>query len=123
MAKPRETETDYASEMNQPVHRPGMERAVNRGVDIPAPARHETPSPPNDPRDRNGDRIGPRREVGAATPAIQDKMLDQALDDEPPVKSAPSPPESPDAGPEAGSGEAGRAHEAQIMDYVGKAAG
>ncbi len=122
MAKPNQTETSYQAEMEQPIHRPGMERAVVRGTPMGRAMPRMTDSPPNDPRDQNGDRIGPRRQVGEASPAIQERYLDRALEDEPPVESPPKPSQAEESSTEAGSGEAGRAHEAQIMDYVDKAA-
>lgn len=107
MAKPTNQDTDYDTEMGQRVARAGMEKHVNRNAAAPLPY---------DQRDQNGNRIGPRRSATPAPAAVQDAYINRAIADEPPVKAAPPP--APPARPEAGSGEAGRAHEAQIMEAV-----
>lgn len=66
-----QSETTYDSEMNQPAHRPGMEKVVNRGAD--------------DARDSSGNREGERR--SAAPPTRSAFGADSA--------SAPAPDETP----------------------------
>ena len=61
-------DTDYASEMGQAVHRPGMAGVVNRGEDVS-----------HDPRDQSGNRLGPRRTAGPADPATRKQFLKTAL--------------------------------------------
>lgn len=64
----------YESEMNQPSHRPGMERVVNRA---------------DDARDQSGNRQGARRQVSPPTRSAFDSASDPA-----PKEAAPA------AGPE-----------------------
>lgn len=99
---PAPDDTTYESEMNQPVHRPGMEGVVNRGTDA---------------RDQSGNREGPRRTVSPPTRSAFG--ADSASDPAPkaPPKAAPASP-SPD-----GSGIGGRQREQAIMDEVAKAGG
>jgi hypothetical protein len=86
----------YESEMNQPVHRPGMEKVVNRG---------------DDARDQSGNREGARRAV--APPTRSAFGADSASDPAP--KAAPAvaaPPPAPV------SGVGGRMREQAITDIV-----
>jgi hypothetical protein len=88
-------ETSYDSEMSQSVHRPGMEKVVNRAVD------------------QDGNRIGPR-----AAPAAG-KIDPFSLKGDPAPKSSPK---APDPAPAAdGSGIGGRDREATIMGQADKA--
>ena len=110
MGKPSDS-TTYGAEMSQPVHRPGMERHVNR-----------SPSPPADPRDASGDRLVGRRQVGEADPATRSHMLDEALSGSPAPKAAAAAAPAQEGTTEAGSGIGGREREAAIMDAVDKMA-
>lgn len=109
MGSPASTGPTYDSEMGQPVHRPGMERAVNRG---------NAESPPADPRDQSGNRMGARRQVGEADPATREHMIDEADEGSTPPPAAKAAPPAPDT--EAGSGIGGREREDAIMDTVAK---
>jgi hypothetical protein len=96
--------TDYATELAQPVHQPGMEGVVNRGSGRP--------------------------QVGPADDATRNRLLKAALSSNtgtPGGNSAPSPtaPTGPSGAPAPsdGSGIGGRAREQSIMGAVDKAAG
>jgi hypothetical protein len=88
----------YESEMNQPVHKPGMESVVNRGAAA------------DDPKDSSGNRSGPRRAVSPPTRSAFG--ADSASDPAP-----KAPPQAPAPTPDA-SGIGGRMREQQIMDTV-----
>jgi hypothetical protein len=102
--------SDYEAEMSHPVHRPGMEKVVNR--------QHAA----DDPRDAAGNRLGsrprpspPTRSAFGADSSSSPAPTPAAAP--PPADNSSTPAESPV------SGIGGREREAQIMDYVDKAAG
>lgn len=83
-------------------------------------ARYAQMSAPKTPpgTDRNGNRIGPRPQVGMADPATRRVALDAALKPGPPVRSAPKPKPAVQPLP---VGIGGRARERTIDEYVTKA--
>jgi hypothetical protein len=92
----------YDDLINQPAHRPGMDKVVNR--------QHAA----DDPRDQSGNRTGDR-----ATPSPPTRSaFGQDSDSDPAPKSPP-----PAAGAEESpvNAVAGGEREAQITDYVDKA--
>lgn len=114
--------TDYASEMATPGHKPGMQ-----GVSDTTSGAAKPPS--TDPRDQNGNRIGPRRTAGPADSATQKKFLNEALSGSGGTAGSQSAPTAPSANvtkaapsqPEfVGSG--GLARERTIMGEVDQAA-
>jgi hypothetical protein len=98
--------TTYSDEINQPVHRPGMEKVVNRQM-------------ADDPRDASGNRTGDRPTVSAPTRSAFG----------PDSASAPAPKAAPPASAPASTSQSpvnaidGKQREQQITDYVDKAAG
>lgn len=97
--------TSYDSEINQPAHRPGMEKVVNRAAAA------------DDPRDSSGNRTAGRPTVSAPTRSAfgADSVSDPA------PKAAPAP-----AAPAAASpvnAVEGHEREGQITNYVDKASG
>jgi len=93
-------ETTYEDEMNQSVHRPGMESVVNRG----------------DARDASGNREGARRTV---SPPTRSAFGADSESDPPPKETPKAAAPAPDS---LGTGIGGRQREQKIMDYVDKAA-
>lgn len=105
--------TTYESEMSQPVHRPGMEGVVNRGLDA---------------RDTSGNRTSEDRpKVGPADSATRKAALDSALGEKsPPLQKAPSDEsdaQAPASPGDSTSGVGGRTREQTVMDQVAKAGG
>lgn len=105
--------TTYEDEMSQPVHRPGMEGVVNRGVDA---------------RDSSGNRTSADRPtVGPADSATRKAALDAALSGKPaPLQKAPSDEadeQAPASPGDSASGVGGRTREQTVMDQVAKAGG
>lgn len=98
-----------------PVHRPGMESVVNR--------KHQPQA--DDPRDSSGNRTSSSRP--APSPPTRSAFGPDSESDPPPkTASSPPPASSSTAGDVAESPVTaipGKAREAQIMDYVDKAAG
>jgi len=98
-------ETTYESEMNQPVHRPGMESVVNRGAKSAAQVAAQA-----DPRDSSGNRTADDRPVAKAG-----KIDPFSVSGDPAPKAAPKPAATP---PDPATGIGGRDREATIMGQV-----
>ena len=94
--------TTYNDEINQPAHRPGMEKVVNRAIAA------------DDPRDSSGNRTAGRPTVSPPTRSAFGP--DSASDPAP--KETPAPAATPDESPVNAIG--GRAREDQIMSAVDK---
>lgn len=103
MPNPTNT-TSYDQEINQPAHRPGMEKVVNR--------QHAA----DDPRDSSGTRTGNRPTVSAPTRSAFGP--DSASD---PAPNSPAPAQAPAAS--AVNAIDGGLREQQINEVVDKAAG
>jgi hypothetical protein len=93
--------TTYETEMSQPVHKPGMEKIVNRAAD--------------DPKDASGNRVGARRTT--APPTRSAFGPDSASDPAP--KGAP-PPAAPDVQPLSIVGATRTAQNMQTADDASK---
>jgi hypothetical protein len=107
MPNPTRT-TTYNDEINQPAHRPGMEKVVNRQM-------------ADDPRDASGNRTGDRPTVSAPTRSAFGPDSASA----PAPKAAPPPAVDPSSTSTSNAVNAieGKQREGQITDYVDKAAG